>query len=115
MVYQAQGKISRWVNQPLLHVGTMSLQSKQRRYKFLLVPHIAPSRSATGACANVHILFESKMKELDDQGFQQMGCLTHYASSLHHSQVSHPREHRKVGVTEGHRRRAEAFVKGLLY
>jgi len=40
-----------------------------------------------------------------------MGCLTHYTSSLHHSQVSHPRERRKVGVTEGHCRRAEAFVE----
>ena len=71
MVYQAQREDLCWVNQPLLHVGTMSLQSRQRRCKFLLVSHIAPSRSATGAYANVHILFESKTKELDDQGFLQ--------------------------------------------
>jgi len=67
MVYQVQEKISCWVHQTLLHVGTMSLQSRQRLCKSLLASHMAPSQPATGASENVHILFESKMKELDDQ------------------------------------------------
>jgi hypothetical protein len=72
MVYQAQREGSScWIHQTLLHVGTMSLQSRQRRCKFLLVSHVAPSRSATRAYANVCILFESKTREQDDQGFLQ--------------------------------------------